>query len=152
MNIQIYGTKFTKKGQIGDFEWMIQQPNYQNSLFIFNDNEEHHNDTKKGLGNAVIRPYNMHNSNIVIPLSAGIPTGTMLRGGYNFLTADVQKVIDGAINEIIELIKLYNYESIYYSVGPDNILGTGLFKVDKSVIQYIDKKIHELSIKEVIFL
>lgn len=152
MNIQIYGTKFTKRGQIGDFDWMIQQPNYQNSLFIFNDNEEHHMSMRRGAGNAVIRPYNKYNSNITIPLSAGIPTGTMLRGGYNFLTSDAQNVIDNSIKEIIELIKLHEYDSIYYSVGPDNVLGTGLFKVDKSVIEYIDKKIHELSIKEVIFL
>jgi hypothetical protein len=152
MDIQIYGTKFTKLNQFGDFNWMIQQKNYQNSLFIFNDNEEHHMSMRRGAGNAVIRPYNRHNPTIINPLSSGIPTGTMLRGGYNFLTSENQKVIDDAIDEIIELIKSHNYDSIYYSVGPDNVLGTGLFKVDKSVIEYIDKKIHELSVKEVIFL
>ncbi len=152
MNIQIYGTKYVKRGQVGDFDWMIQQPNYKNSLFIFNDNEEHHMSMRRGGGNAVIRPYNRYNPSVINPLSAGIPTGTMLRGGYDFLTSENQKVIDDAINEIIELIKLHEYDSIYYSVGPDNVLGTGLFKVDKSVIEYIDKKIHELSVKEVIFL
>jgi hypothetical protein len=152
MNIQIYGTKYVKKNQIGDFDWMIQRPNYKNSLFIFNDNEEHHMSIRRGAGNAVIRPYNRYNPNIINPLSAGIPTGTIKGGGYDFLTSDVQKIIDDAIGEIIELIKSHNYDSIYYSVGPDNELGTGLFKVNKNVIEYIDKKIHGLSIKEVIFL
>ena len=152
MNIQIYGTKFIKQGQIGDFEWMIQQPKYKNSLFIFNDNEEHHSTVRKGGGNAVIRPFNKYNQNLEKTLSAGIPTGTMTRGGYDFLTTDAQKKIDVSVDEIIELIKTYNYDAIYYSVCSNNKLGTGIFKVDKSVIDYIDNKIQSLSTKETIYL
>ena len=152
MNIQIYGTKFIGRGIIGDFEWMIQQPSYANSLFIFNDNEEHHMSMRRGAGNAVIRPYNKYNTKLEKPLSAGIPTGTMARGGYEFLTSDVEKTINASIDEIIELIKTHKYDAIYYSVGSNNKLGTGLFKVDKSVIDYIDNKIQSLSTKEAIYL
>lgn len=152
MNTQIYGTKFTKKRTIGDFEWMIQQPEYKNSLFIFNDNEEHHLTMIRGGGNAVIRPFNKYNQNLEKPLSAGIPTGTMMKGGYDFLTTDVERTIDATLNEIIELIKKYNYDAIYYSVGLNNKLGTGLFKVDQNVINYIDQKIQLLSTKQTIYL
>ena len=56
------------------------------------------------------------------------------------------------LSKIIELIKTYNYDAIYYSVGSNNKLGTGLFKVDQNVINYIDQKIQLLSTKETIYL
>ena len=47
----------------GDFYWMIKQNEFDDILFIFNDNEEYHNTNIKGGGNAVIRKYNKHNTN-----------------------------------------------------------------------------------------
>jgi hypothetical protein len=154
MNIEIYGTKYTGKNKIGDFEWMIKQPTYANSLFIFNDNEEHHNTNIIGGGNAVIRSYNKYHKFVDLnkPRSAGIPTGTLKNGGYTFLTNIVQKTIDNSINEIMELIQTYKYDSIYYSVGLDNKLGTGIFNVNQDVINYIDTLIQSLSMKEIIYL
>jgi hypothetical protein len=46
----------------------------------------------------------------------------------------------------------YVYDTIYYSVGNDNKLGTSIFKVAPEVIDYIDKKIHSLSKLDVIFV
>jgi len=143
--MKIIGTKFVKTGQYGDFEWMCQQEEFSNSLFIFNDNEEYHHTNRKGKGNAVIRKYNKYNDKLEKPKSAGIPTGTLKNRGYSKLNTHVKEVVTEAISEIIELINKYNYETIYYSIGPDNKLGTGLFNVNRNVIDFIDNLINSLA-------
>jgi hypothetical protein len=141
MQVKVVGVQYTSPNTYGDFKWMIKQPEYSDALFIFNDNEEHHETDKQGLGNAVIRPWNKYGS-AEIPRSAGIPTGTLKKGGYNMLTNSVQNVIDDAIIEIKELIQNYNYSTIYYSVGSNGKLGTSLFYVNQNVINYIDEQIN----------
>ena len=37
--IQVIPIQFTGRNKYGDFNWMIKEPEYANSLFIFNDNE-----------------------------------------------------------------------------------------------------------------
>jgi hypothetical protein len=37
---EVIGTVFSKKGQIGDFEWHIKSGLYEDSLFLFNDDEK----------------------------------------------------------------------------------------------------------------
>ena len=152
MDIQIYGTKFTNKNTFGDFDFMCNNSVYNNSLFIFNDNEEHHNSCNAGGGNAIIRKYNKYNKTITKPKSAGIPTGTLRLGGYDDLIEEVVLFIDNSIQEIRELIIKYNYDTLYYSVGSNNKLGTGIFNVSPNVINYIDKQIHNLSNKPVIYI
>src|SRR6516162_7862531 len=39
-NFSVRGLVFTGTGKLGDFAWMITQPEYQDALFIFNDNED----------------------------------------------------------------------------------------------------------------
>ncbi len=143
-NLQVIGVKFNKRNQFGDFFWMCQQNEYSGSLFIFNDNEEHHDSNKRGAGNAVMRSFNKH-SDYNPPKSAGIPTGTMEDGGYQNLTLDVKKTIDDSIDEIIELIKKYKFHTIYYSSEYNGILGTSIFEVDKNVLNYITDRIFNLS-------
>ena len=65
--MQVIGSIFGGGGKAGDFGWMIQQPEYDDALFIFNDNEEQFLAFRKnpksgagcarGGGNAIIRPY-----------------------------------------------------------------------------------------------
>ncbi|REJ76214.1 MAG: hypothetical protein DWQ47_11405 [Acidobacteria bacterium] len=38
--MEITGRVFKHSGEYGDFAWMIEQPEYADALFIFNDNEE----------------------------------------------------------------------------------------------------------------
>ncbi len=140
---KIKGIRFFQSGTYGDFNWMIQQEKYSNALFIFNDNEEHHQTDRQGLGNAIIRPWNKYGDE-EIPRSAGIPTGTLESGGYLELTNNVKDTINNAIIEIKELILKYKYSSIYYSVGPNGKLGTSIFYVDHNVINYIDEQINLL--------
>lgn len=158
--ISIYGTIFSVPGKLGDFEWMINQPEYRNSLFIFNDNIVHHNSSRKGAGNAVIRPYNKYGFTklgLSKPLSAGIPTGTSVQSnGFqdlnepivlpNGLQTTVKIVIDNSINEIKKLLHKYKYDAIYYSASnsTDATIGASIFAPSVNVKEYITKKIHSL--------
>jgi hypothetical protein len=143
-NIQLIGVKFVKSNQFGDFNWMCNQEEYSDSLFIFNDNEEYHDTCKGGAGNAVMRRYNKY-SKLDKPKSAGIPTGTLQYGGYQSLDKNSVIQIDSAIGEIIELIIKYNYKQIYYSSELDGKLGTSIFAVDEKVIRYITHKLFSLT-------
>lgn len=143
-DIKIIGVKFVKPYQFGDFAWMCVQEEYSDSLFIFNDNEEYHDTCKGGMGNAVMRKYNKY-SKLPKPKSAGIPTGTLEFGGYQSLNAYSILQINSAIEEIIDLIKKYNYKQIFYSSELDGKLGTSIFAVDDKVIRYITHRIFSLS-------
>lgn len=141
--LEIIGTQFNGRGKYGDFDWMIKQSKYNDSLFIFNDDEERHKKCIEGRGNAIIRKYNRH-SIYFPPRSAGIPTGTMKRGGYNSLTSRVKFEIDQSLNEIKELIEKHNYKRIFYSSTKNGRLGTNIFKVGDDVIDYITSEIKKL--------
>lgn len=147
-DIQIIGIKFVRPNQYGDFNWMCKQEEFKKSLFIFNDNTEYHNTNKTGTGNAIMRKYNKY-SNLNVPLSAGIPTGSLYLGGFDSLDLQVKKIIDDSIDEIIELIQHFNYTHIYYSAELTGELGTSIFKVDEQVIKYITCKIFSLTIHNV---
>jgi len=147
-DIQVIGIKFASRNQYGDFLWMSRQNKYSNSLFLFNDNEEHHNTSFGGGGNAVMRMFNRY-STMDKPLSAGIPTGTIGSGGYDKFTPEIKKTIDDAFEEIIELIIAHNYSTIYFSSEVDGKLGTSIFAVNPKVIEYITSKIYKLSFKPI---
>ena len=147
-DIQIIGIKFSSRNQYGDFFYMSQQNKYSNSLFIFNDNEEHHNTSFSGGGNAIMRMFNKY-STLNVPLSAGIPTGTIGSGGYDKFTPQAKKTIDYAFEEIIELIKIHNYSTIYFSSELNGKLGTGIFTVSPKVIEYITSRIYKLSFRPI---
>lgn len=142
-DLEIIETQFIGRCKYGDFDWMIKQTEYSNALFIFNDDEERHGKSVEGKGNAVIRKYNKH-SVFNPPKSAGIPTGTMKRGGYKNLTSRSKFEIDQSIKEIKELIKKHNYKKIFYSASKDCKLGTSIFKVGDDVIDYITFEIKNL--------
>ena len=142
--MEIIPIVFKKKGEYGDFDWMIQQFEYDDILFIFNDNEEYHFTNKIGKGNAIIRYYNCHNIKLIKPRSAGIPTGNFKNKGYKILDTYNKKIIDNSINEIKLIIKKYEYNKVAYSADKNNILGTSLFKVDTDVLHYITNEIIKL--------
>ncbi len=142
--MKITGTIFTNKNEIGDFMWMKDQKEYNNSLFIFNDNTEYHNTNKRGGGNAIMRKYNKYNTSLDKPISAGIPTGSLENGGFMEFNQEVKKIIDESFEEIKELITKYNYTEIIYSADKNGSLGTNIFEVNKDVINYITNLIKSL--------
>ena len=145
--IEIIGTEFKKVGEYGDFNWMINQTEYSDSLFIYNDDTESKNKYTIGKGNAVIRQYSENNPSIEKPRSAGIPTGTRKNGGFMSLTEEIKSEIDYSIENIKSILKKYKYSKVYYSADSKGNLGTGIFKVNKEVINYITEEINSLNCK-----
>jgi len=142
MSVEVIGTVYKKQGQEGDFEWHIKSGMYEDSLFLFNDDEKRHKWKKAGRGNAVIRKYNKHA--LDKPRSHGIVTGK--EKGYECLSDEVKKAIDDCFIETKEIISKYSYKRIYYSAQtPNGLLGTSIFHVGDDVILYITKKIKELA-------
>ena len=152
-NIEVLPLVFTGANKLGDFYWMIERPEYNDVLFLFNDNEEQFlafinsvgqankpmGACSVGGGNAIIRPYQCQNP----PRAAGIPTGDN-NGGYQSLTRS-QQYIDAAILYIRQLLETGNYRRVAYSAAPDGTLGTAIFSPSKQVKDYILTQIRSLS-------
>jgi hypothetical protein len=146
---KVVGSVFEGFRQEGDFAWMIKQPQYADTLFIFNDNVEQFQKflvgteaRKRGLGNAVIRPYRHHDP----PRAAGIPTGSLLRGGFISLTVDAKYLIDRAFEVIGELVETGRYSQMIYSDDGFGGLGTGIFMVGKDVKDYIVRGLKDFDV------
>jgi len=125
-------------GRSMDFDGMINNKDYDNSIFIFNDNYTEHKTSKTGRGNAKIRKYNNY-SGLNIPRSFGIPTGHY-RTGYKSLDESIVH-INECMYELINIILRCNYQRLVYSVDSlTNILiGTSIFNVSDDVKRYISK-------------
>jgi hypothetical protein len=140
--MKVIGTVFNGKNKEGDFEWQIKSGTYEDSLFIFNEDESRATWKKAGRGNAVIRKYNRYA--VEKPRAVGVFTGTKA-GGYTALTDGVRSKIDGCIKEIRDTIKRYGYTSVYYSAKTrDGLLGTSIFQVDEKVLEYITQQLQSL--------
>ena len=151
-NMKIIGTQFKGLGNYGDFNFMINtkiENGERESLFLYNDNEEcfRLKSFNKGKGNAIIRTYNQYNPRYnECPYSAGIPTGPFKNRGYKSLSDEVKLVIDESFENIHKLIDKHKYSTIYYSSYSNGKLGMSLFRVSDDVIDYITKKIFQLSL------
>jgi hypothetical protein len=144
MNVNVIGLVFSGPGREGDFRWMIERSEYEDALFVFNDNEEQfmafradpHSPSgcSAGGGNAAIRPWRCTEP----PRAAGVPTGTLAAGGYPALTDHVRKVVDAAVEHAGAVVETCHYRRIIYSAADDNgTLGTGIFAVGGDVRRYI---------------
>ena len=145
MVLAVIPVVFKESHEYGDFNFMIKLEEYNDSLFIFNDNTEEHETSKRGGGNAIIRPYNKYCPMSEYPRSAGIPTGTREDGGFKELNDNNKKIIDSSFDEIHELIEKHNYKRIFYSGSKDSdLIGTSIFEVNTEVLEYITNKIKDL--------
>lgn len=140
--INIYGSNYESIKT--NFEVMMNDNMFKNTLFIFNDNEKEHFTNKKGKGNACMRQYNSY-SELLMPRSAGIPIGEY-RKGFTQLNKKIKDVINNAIESIKCLLESGHYDSIIYSVNSKNNpqIDTGFFNVDQDVIDYITNEILKL--------
>jgi hypothetical protein len=141
--MKLVGSVFQGGSKPGDFSWMIEQPEYSDALFIFNDNEQEFylhrqqhapgsDRCSPGGGNATIRPYQCR-----LPQRAtGVPTGS--NGvGYSQLNKHVRGVIDEALGTIADLVAGGQVATVIYSADQAGGLGTGIFKVGPDVRGYI---------------
>jgi hypothetical protein len=140
--MQLVASVFAGRGRAGDFAWMIEQPEYADTLFVFNDNEGQFRAHQRhapgarqchaSAGNATIRPYQCQDP----PRAAGIPTGD--HGGYPALTDGARAAIDDALAAVGTLLATGRYQRLIYSAADDSgALGTGIFEVGDDVKRYI---------------
>lgn len=144
---EVIGAVFSRPGQPGDFAWMIRQSEFDDAFFVFNDNEaefrrhqQHGADSvrcRPGGGNAVVRPYQCQTPQ----RSAGVPTGDN-SGGYPALTDHVRGVIDSAVDAVAAASG--GFDRVFYSADGSGGLGTGIFRVDESVKNYIVDQLQSL--------
>lgn len=152
--IKLVPSVFRGANQEGDFKWMINRPEWQDALFVFNDNEAQFEAFRAGKeggftaggGNAAIRPYRR----LKPPRSAGIPTGPLPGGaghtdGYASLNVHNKRVIDAAIGVIRELLASGKYKRVVYSAKDEATgeLGSGIFNVAPEVKRYIVERLRE---------
>jgi hypothetical protein len=148
--VEVIGSIFNGGGGDGDFEWMIRQDEFQDALFVFNDNEDQykfHRDHPSdhdsegcapGGGNAIIRPYQCRQP----PRAAGIPTGP----DYFHLSPRIKQMIDEAVGTIQTIVRAEGYKRIFYSAENSNgNFGTGIFYVGDEVKAYIVDQLKRLS-------
>jgi hypothetical protein len=148
--VRIVGSVFRGRGRPGDFAWMIEQPDWADALFVFNDNEEQFRAYQRdpadpractrGGGNASIRPYRCAK-----PVrAAGVPTGVG-GAGYRALTEAVRDVIDDAVSVVRAVAESEGYQRIVYSAADGSGgLGTGIFEVGDDVKAYIVEQLRRL--------
>ncbi|MFM8505219.1 MAG: hypothetical protein ACKOBB_09315 [Acidimicrobiaceae bacterium] len=145
MTIKVVRSTYRGAGVLGDYLWMIDQPEFARSLFIFNDNEEQFDayvageagGFTAGGGNAAIRPLRKHSP----PRAAGVPTGKHDRG-YSALDATTKSKIDEALAVINALLKTCDYDQIVVSTSKDgDTLGTGIYEVAREVRDYIYQRL-----------
>ena len=80
--MKVVGKLFTKKNSDGDFNWMVTQPQYEHSLFVYSENvmDSMRVDPSEGGGTAILRPMTVQHMTSVemqagnVPRAAGIPT------------------------------------------------------------------------------
>jgi len=148
-NIRVIRSKYSGTGRDGDFDWMIRQPQYDRTLFLFNDNEgeflAHHRGGSHtcggGGGNAIIRPYQCR-----VPQRAlGIPTGTYSTGihykGYSCLDDHVVGILDLAFARLDELLASGRHDSVAFSWDDDTKLGGKIFTTAQPVRDHIVERI-----------
>ena len=143
--IEVIRSEFQGPGAIGDFGWMINQPEFSKTLFVFNDNEEefyaHHSDgshsCQPGGGNAIIRPFQCRPE----PRAAGVPTGSYAQGvhymGYSSLDHQVREAIEAAMVNIGRVLGSGRFTSLAFSWDPISRLGGRIFSTAQVVRDHI---------------
>ena len=147
MTITLTPSVFDKPARIGDFEWMIDRPEFGRTLFVFNDNEEQFlafhagrsSGGTRGGGNAVIRPYQVGAN----PRAAGIPTGKNNRG-YPRLDDNARAQIDRAIEHIRGLLATGRFDDVRYSATETGELGVKIYAPGDDVKRYIVSRLREI--------
>ena len=149
MSIELIPTSFIGNDTYGDFDWMIDQDTYGDSLFLFNENVEslYNGYQRRGKGNAVIRPYRYCKPSKALP----IPTGYIginkegWRGGFRKLDLNTKTHIDFAFDLIKDRLQDGDVNRVFYSSnGSNERLGTSIFRVNEDVIDYIMVKLDQL--------
>jgi len=163
--IKVIKSQFVKSGVVGDFSYMIEQPEHQGTLFVFNDNEEQFlahflavdnpygaasmgigqltlatdaDPCSSGGGNAAIRPYQCAPHRRAV----GVPTGSYRHQhagepGYASLDARVRQMVDFSLTQIDGMLASGRFSSLAFSYNPETKLGGRIFNTAQEVRDYI---------------
>jgi hypothetical protein len=147
--VRIEPVHFTKRNQHGDFEYMIEQPEYADSLFLIQENVvDSLTSDNPGAGTACLRPYTYRLvSDKTRPRAAAIPTGWNVdSGGFTELSKAVKSTIHVCMQRIRLLLQKYDYKSVVFSCDKDDTtkIGQGIFEIAKDVLTYISDQIWSL--------
>lgn len=163
--IKVIKSQFIESGIVGDFEFMIKQPEYCQTLFVFNDNEEQFlshllandnpygavqlklspmpqnpggNPCSEGGGNAAIRPYQCAPHRRAV----GIPTGNYQpksphHMGYSSLDGHVRQMVSYSMLQIEAMLASGRFTALAFSYSPETKLGGRIFKTAQTVRDFI---------------
>lgn len=170
--LRVTSVKFVRSNEYGDFAWHAQQPPWDETLFIYNENITNYlsMSTIPGGGNACVRPLR------VMGRARGIPTGDfVIGGGFTSLdqaiptsclprevadvtsrdTVTAKEIIDYAITHIVEFLSTEppdRFTELCYAEHRDGkrdpaghiLVGQGIFRVGEDVILYVTKQLHDV--------
>jgi hypothetical protein len=140
--MNVIGTVFSEKGAVGDFDWMIRSGQYEDAIFLFEEDEIRQNGFHSGKGNAVIRKYNSIALNR--PRSVGIVVGNH-QGAYTELTAEVRDKIDACFHNVRYYCQIHGYTTVYYLVKTsDGPFDVSTDQLNPDVLAYITQSIRNL--------
>lgn len=159
--INVIKSQFVKSGIVGDFSYMIEQPEHQGTLFVFNDNEEQFlahflsadnpygaasmgigqltlatdaDPCSSGGGNAAIRPYQCapHRRAVGVPTGDYKPKSVHYKG-YSALDAHVEQMIDFSMMQLDAMLASGRFSSLAFSYHPETKLGGRIFNTAQEV-------------------
>lgn len=148
-HINVKGVVFVKKDVYGDFSWMVKQKEYENTLFLYNENflASLENEPSKGEGSAAIRPLGYKFSEV--PRAAGIPTGwSVLSDGFTNMDRFTRLAIDHSFEHVKLILRDHpNITHIIFSCSSKDHsrIGSNIFDIAEEVVSYISEKIQSLS-------
>ena len=143
-NVTVEGRPFSFRGREGDFEWMVKQPAYADTLFAISENfiDSVRDDAEEGGGTAILRLKTP--THCTPPRAVGYTAGWSVdAGGFGAMDAlYVKRAIDLSLERFAIILDLYpQYTRVIYSCAPTNPaqIGAGIFKATlcPAVVEYI---------------
>ena len=158
-SLVVRGVAFEGKGMDGDFAWMIKNPLYSSTIFVFNDNVVDGADVKPhdGAGSAAIRTMSWKYSLASeTPRALGVPTGwSSSTGGFRVEGDGLEPFAARAITLSFERLVLacvqHDVRQVIYSCDKGDPmcrrLGCGTFALEPAVLRFIERRLDELSVR-----
>ena len=123
---------------------IVQNPNYEDSLIIFNDNFFDRNRNIQGANTAMLRPLAFENPCRVIGISTGWSAGD---GGFQSLGDKERQIIFAAFERLNTILHSNaKLQRVIYSCDPNNSqkLGFATFKPAKEVVTFINENLMKI--------
>ena len=147
--VAVLGVVYDGPHKYGDFKWMLKQPEYEDTLFVYNDNVKDNLDPNSmdGAGSAAIR--NVSWRFATPPRSVGIPTGwSVASGGFDEMDIYSKRAIDFSIARIWKIIMDSDSKvtKVIYSCSREDKMkiGVSIFQPHSSILNYINDQLHNL--------